>query len=411
MKKVLVLAPKHYIDELGHYYYNPKFKIHFADSDRVFKLGLKEYLIKAGKVSPYDGYIGLADDAVQVAAILARKFNRPGPSIQGLLNCQNKLISRGIQQTTVPEMAVSYFEAQAYRRGEITHPKLPLFVKPIRASMSTFAFEVNSEEQLKGLIASYNPREYARTNNFSQIYALGLIKHPLLKTYGDLICEEYIDYGIQVTLDGYASGGNIGWFGFTKSVFLPNRISFKRFDFPFEMDTTLRAKILHAMAKLIGASELDNTLFNIELKIDLENEKVKIIEINPRPSTQFMYPIQLVSGTHPLDVALDIAVGESKINFVPAENNLACSVCLLRRDTDARVAAMPDAAAVEALEKKYPGLRVNYLAWPGDKLSDYPQDSMTFRYAEAVIPHTKNEKINEILAEVNRKLKFKFTKL
>jgi len=406
VKKILLFAPKHYIVELQGYYNNPKYKIVYKNSDEIFKRGLKKYLDNDAAHGGYDGYLGLADDSVQIAAILAQRYQKPAPTLSALFNCQNKLASRSIQRKVVPEMAVESFSHLDFINGKVRNLKFPLFIKPVRASMSFFAHEVTSEAQLRDLINSYNPWEAERIKNFKQIYELGLLNHPKLNTYTDLICEEFIKNGSQINLDGYCYGGKVYWFGITHSIFWPNRISFKRFEFPMKVGHKEYTRLTESATKLLKAIGLDNSLFNMELKLDLKTGQAKIIEINPRPAGQFMYPIQVVTGVHPLDVALDIAANEHRFIKEPSDYRAICSVCVLRRPTDAKVIKLPQDKTVKELTSEYPGLRVNYFAWPGDKLSDYPQDSFTYRYAEVVIPHRPSENINQILSGIEQKLNF-----
>jgi hypothetical protein len=257
-------------------------------------------------------------------------------------------------------------------------------------------------------IDDYGKIRYKHVENFKQIYSLGHVKHEYLDTFTDLLCEDVLARDTQVTIDGFVCGGKFGWFGLTHSVFLPNRISFKRFDFPFKLKETVYNEIVAGPERILEASGLNNTLFDIELAIDMETGSAKLIEINTRPSAQFMYPIHWVTKVDPLNVALEIATGGRNLQLEDRESGRACSVCVLRRDSDARLISLPQKSAVEKLKREYTGLRVNYFAWPGDKLSDYPQDSRTFRYAEIVVPHDASENINEMLPAISEELEFVF---
>jgi biotin carboxylase len=407
MKKMLVLGPRHYLDELRQHYSNHQYQLVYYNSDLVFQHGLSKYIKRTVSENKYDGFIGLIDDASQVAAILAQATGKPGPSLEGLLNCQNKYLARKIQHEVMPDMSVDVFTSGQFKSKKVRNISFPLFVKPVRGSMSYFAQEVGDVEELKEMIKAYGHEKSQHIDNFTQIYRLGHVSHECLDTYKELLCEEAIPHGIQVTIDGFSQNGDVGWFGgMTRSVFYPNKISFKRFDFPYRVNDALYTKITENLATVIRASGLDNTLFNIELKIDLDTEDVRIIEINTRASSQFMYPIQVVTGIHPLDIGLDIAAGKTIDLARWSKGREQCSVCVLRREHDAKVISLPTKASIEKLRHRYPGLRVNFFAWPGNKLSEFSQDSRSFRYAEVVIPHDESDNINEILYYITKRLHF-----
>lgn len=71
-----------------------------------------------------------------------------------------------------------------------------------------------------------------------------------------------------------------------ESHFLPNSLSFERFDYPCHFEKELEIQIEEVDKKLVDGIGLQNTLFNIEMKVDQTNGKIWIIEINSRLSLQ-----------------------------------------------------------------------------------------------------------------------------
>ena len=428
------------------------------------KEGVKNYVdrvvedVTSGKLR-IDGIVGLNDYSSLIAAIIARRIGLISPSIESLLNCQNKYLSREIQNKYLPNNTPGYLILSDkslntffnFERGFappaslINHPradsklkkyatdfkKFPIFIKPVKGSLSFFSYKVESKEDLNKKIGQAEKVLPKKNKFYKKILAVAKVE----SSYVDnLLCEELIK-GEQITIDGYVFNGKVVFFGITKSNFLPGTLSFSRFDYPYSFGSSLDSKIYFLAKKLVKAVGLNNSLFNAELMVDVKSKgvtQIKIVEINSRPSAQFMYMIYQVTGFHPLKVALDISIGKSskfearlqssaqltparQVKSLPAEAGpkllSLCSCFILRRKGDALVTRSPTKEEVRALEKKYAPVEINILASQGHKLSHYRQDTETFRYAEIKVPGKNIHEIEKKFEEIKKELIFEFRKI
>ena len=424
------------------------------------KEGVKNYVDRAvdavtsGKLR-IDGIVGLNDYSSLIAAIIARRIGLISPSIESLLNCQNKYLSREIQNKYLPNNTPGYLILSDkslntffnFERGFappaslINHPradsklkkyatdfkKFPIFIQPVKGSLSFFSYKVESKEDLNKKIGQAEKVLPKKNKFYKKILAVAKVE----SSYVDnLLCEELIK-GEQITIDGYVFSGKVVFFGITKSNFLPGTLSFSRFDYPHSFGSSLDSKIYFLAKKLVKAVGLNNSLFNAELMVDVKSKgvtQIKIVEINSRPSAQFMYMIYQVTGFHPLKAALDISIGEnpkferrnpqSSAQLMPAQGGQAgpklfnlCRCFILRRREDALVARSPTKDEINALEKKYAPVEINILASKGHKLSHYRQDTDTFRYAEIKVPGKNIHEIEKKFEEIKKELIFEFRKI
>jgi biotin carboxylase len=61
--------------------------------------------------------------------------------------------------------------------------------------------------------------------------------------------------------------------------------------------------------RLVAATELDHTCFNVEFCYDLARDTIHVIELNPRMSYQFSDLYRMTDGTSTYTVQLDLATG------------------------------------------------------------------------------------------------------
>lgn len=227
---------------------------------------------------------------------------------------------------------------------------------------------------------------------------LGLVSPIEMPSATSTICEELL-YGEHMSVDGWISDGKVGFFGMAHAILLPNQISFDRFDFPFSCSALLKDKIYQISERVIKGAGLNNTLFCVEMKVREEDRTVSIIEINTRLTMQFVFLTEKVTGINPLTRFVQIALGEDIAD--PSQKGLVlpkqASSCVLRRAADAIVTEIPTKSYINELESRFPNTQITSLVAPGRKLSDYPQDAFTYRYALVDIAR---DSLTEILSEL-----------
>lgn len=405
MKKILILAPRHYVDELNTWYRSDAAAVEYFYAEHIEE-DLPDFLGRAAAWT-YDAYIGLTDYTAVVAAHLNAELSAPAPKSEAMVMSQDKYLSRRTQA------GLGLYDGSYATENEVdrfTQASLPMFVKPRRASMSFLATRVDTPAMLRGACSAEHRRTLASKNaRWATLYERLELDQEIRDGLNGFVIESLLPRGDQITIDGYAQDGKVGFFGITKSVFLPNGISFKRFDFPYQFPAELDEQIRRHAAAVVLGSALDNSLFNLEYKVDPREGTFALVEINTRTASQFLTPIQTVTGSNPLDVAIDIALANT-VRAAPAEPAAkACSVLVFRRTDDAEIAKIPSQDEMRWLQETYPGSRWKSYALVGDRLSDHPNDSLSFRYAEVVVPHDGSVAIPVLEAEIQRRVTALFT--
>ena len=127
----------------------------------------------------------------------------------------------------------------------------------------------------------------------------------------------------------------------------PGTLAFSRFDYPSHLPDSVQARMGEIATTTMRGLGFDNGIFNIEMMYDVEDDRISIIEINPRMASQFADLYEKVDGTNSFAVLLDIAQGETP-RFTRRQGRYAFAAsCVLRSFEDYLVAAVPSAADIE----------------------------------------------------------------
>jgi hypothetical protein len=383
-------------------------------TEKILRFGVREYLrqtIETIYLNPelYDGIVGTHDSSAVFAAVLAQETGKTFASVRSIINCQNKYLSRRIQSRLVPEHTPTFCLALDYLRDP-DQLMTPFFIKPVRANISFGSHRIESPEELEyyiGMesqdIAFYNTY-YLEALSFSSKY-----HHALnLATCNSFLCEDLIT-GEQVTVDGFAFQGDIHLFGFTKAIYYPKTNCFSHHVFPFPLSAELDTKIRRALDILIPALELDNSFFNVELRVDESAKSFSIIEVNSRIAFQFAKTIQTVTGLDPLKMLCEVAVGRKPdLNAHGQEGPRYCYNFELHAFSDARVLHTPTQSAYEELKLKFPQVTVRNLIQENALLSEFKHNPESFRYCILDIPGDSEEEIMSAYHEVTAILNYAF---
>ncbi|MFW5863602.1 MAG: ATP-grasp domain-containing protein, partial [Desulfohalobiaceae bacterium] len=252
-----------------------EFEMHIETFERILDYGVAAYLQRSLELiqeNPglYQGIVGTHDSSAILASILAEQAGHVGPSVQSIINTQNKYLCRRIQQNVKPEHIPGFCLALDYLQNQC-QLKCPFFIKPVRANISFGTHLVNSAEELQYYIGQES-RDIAYYNQYylDALSQFEEYQNPLnLETCNNFLCEELV-HGEQVTVDGFIHQGQVHIFGLTKACYYPGTNSFSHHVFPYSFSPELDAKIEDALCRLIPALGMNNTFFNVELRAEPE---------------------------------------------------------------------------------------------------------------------------------------------
>lgn len=406
-KKILYLCDASDVDIVDKTFSeNPEFELTIETTERILEYGVRDYLLKTIELikrypEMYDGVVGTHDSSAVFAAVICDQTGLRFASVESIINCQNKYLSRLIQQKHVPEHTPCFCQALELLNEPNLLP-VPFFIKPGRANISFGSHIIHSLDELIHLIGLESNEIASQNDYFFEALSINpkYQTKQNLRTCNTFLCEELVS-GEQITVDGFVFAGRVEIFGMTRAVFHPGTNVFNRHEFPYTFGTSLDEKIFAAVRKLIPALGLDNSFFNVELRADEKDEQFRIIEINSRIAFQFAKTIEAVTGFDPLDLLLKVATGV-RPDFLSDDRSGKFRYCFnfeLHSFTDRKIVKTPTQSGYGEIKILYPDVQIRNLVQEGFNLSDYKHNPQSFRYCFLDIPGDSPE---EILATYDR---------
>ena len=409
-KTILVLCENSDIDFLKAKFTElPQYKVILETDENITKKGLRNYLeetisaIRSGKLE-VDGVTGLHDTVSMIAAIISEKTGIKGTSFQSILNCQQKYLSRAIQNKCIPEATPDFMLDEDFFSNDTKIPSP--FVKPVRCNQSFASQIIHSVNELKQLMSESMDKLIKHNKSYLDCLEFAGLKPDEL--CNKFICEEVIT-GTQYYADGFIQNGNVNIIGYNKSLCLENSISFDRHEFPSSFSEKTYEMIEKTLDKLVKATGLDNTLFNVEFKYDEQKQKLSIIEINSRAALQSERVLELVCNFNMIEAACKLTLGEHVENKDTNGGKYKhCYSCELRTLEDQYIKAVPNEDNLKAIYQRFPGSKVVNKFVAGYLLSDYRQPVDSFRYAIVDVPGNSHEEVMANLSEIKSMLGYDF---
>jgi biotin carboxylase len=318
-----------------------------------------------------DDYPGAA-----LAAVLAKELGLPGPCPKASLICQHKYLSREAQASIVPDAVPAFWPIDVAPGAALPEGiALPAFVKPMKSFFSIGAKRIETEAELRAA-----KRKWAELDDFFLPLDRLLQRHASVEIGTTRLIAEGLLKGVQVTVEGYAYGGDVYILGVVDSIFFPGTLAFSRFDYPSALPEAVQDRMHDIATRLMSGLGFDNGMFNIEMMYDADEDRIAIIEINPRMASQFADLYEKVDDTNSYEVLLDIGTGVRPSPKRRQGRYRFAASCVLRTFEDCVVAALPSEEKLAAIERDYPNIRVEIHATAGRRLSDELQDGTSFRY-------------------------------
>lgn len=355
------------------------------------------------------GVVGTGDyPGCMLAAAVAAELKLPGPSLESVVRLSHKFYSRELQRKAIPEAIPDYQPLNPFAPLERQQRlAFPFFIKPVKGTMSIRAQMVRSRP------------EYDAAVRFSLKERIG--KYLLLRPFQHLVeaCTDnrvpahyFIGEsplsGEQVTVDGFVQDGRAVVMGVVDSVMYPGTMSFRRFEYPSRLPADVQRRMRELAIRLIEASGLDHSCFNIEMFYEAKTDAIHVIEVNPRMSYQFADLYERVDGTSTYAVQLALTTG-TPVKWQPGGGkDRATASFVMRRFSDAKVLAVPTTEQLEQARRRFPGIVIKVLCSAGERLSDHDQDVGSFRYAIVNMGAPSAEELYADYAELERMLTFRF---
>ncbi len=301
------------------------------------------------------------------ASLLAQSLGLPGLSVVSALTCQHKFLARqqiaAILPNAVPQFAIFPYQLRA---TDALPLPLPFFVKPVKATFSVLARSIETRAALQRLL-DFAPWETFLIKRlvrpFNQVMRRVL---PDIEADAHHMIAESPLAGVQLNIDGYVRHGKVTLFGMVDEIMYPGTHAFLRFTYPSRWQNQLHQRIQQASETILAQLGYDHGCFNLEFFYDESNDSLKLIEVNPRMSTQTADFYRLVDGidAYAVNFALATVLPLPSASSVPPAFGAAASF-VFRKFDGTTCDRLPSAAQRAWLAQTYPDARLMMYAKTG----------------------------------------------
>ncbi|MDN3524497.1 ATP-grasp domain-containing protein [Halomonas sabkhae] len=339
-----------------------------------------------GKVDAIAGYMDFPVSTM--LPILCEHFGTRSPSLASLLKCEHKYWSRMVQREVIPQHIPNFtafdpFDDDALTRIGEAGLYFPFFVKPIKSSGSRLGFRIDTPEDFYQAIEHLRADIGLIADPFNTVLEHARLPEDIAAVDGHFCMAEEIIGGWQCTVEGYVHDGEVVSYGIVDSLRYPQVLSFFHYRYPSGLPEPVQAKMLELTDTVMRHIGFDHSAFNIEYFWDEAQDRIWLLEINTRISQSHCDLFEKVDGISNQQVTIDLALGR-KPDMPNRQGDFAIAGKFFHRVffTDAVVTRVPDAAAIKALEKAFPGTVIALQVEAGQRLSSLPeQDSYSFALA------------------------------
>jgi biotin carboxylase len=338
--------------------------------------------------APIDGIIGHWDFPVtSLVPLLCAEQGLPAPSLESVCKCTHKYWSRRAQVESIPECTPRFQAIDPFDPGVLEQIELPFpfWLKPIKAYGSALGFQVDDREHLASALDEIRGDIEVIGRPYDRLLELMGIP-PEMRSVGGTWCliEELVQ-GRELAPEGHVYQGEVRVHGL---IDMPRHEgSFDRYEYPADVPGELGDRILDVTRRVISHIGYDHGAFNIEYFYDEAQDRLSIIEINPRISQSHSYIFDRVDGVSNHEVAVKLAIGEEPHRTPRSGSYGAASKCMLRsRVEDGIVRRCPSDQVLDGIRRDFPGCEVEVVVDEGTILHDLPgQDSYSYILANLYV--------------------------
>jgi hypothetical protein len=322
----------------------------------------------AGRI---DGVISTNEQfGALAAALLAERLGLPGTPVDHILLAQHKLAARDALRERFPELQPDWYAAAPYDipLAQARRLRYPLFVKPLKATFSVLAREVEDAHALrrhlrfhpwekhiiKRLLVPYN--QVLKARRFHAVDAHHVILESPLR-------------GLQVNVDGVALRGERRILGITDEVMYPGTMSFLRFQAPSRLPAEWLRRIEQTSLEVMAALGYTHGFFNLEFFVDPDGGALKLIEVNPRLAAQLAEFYRWLHGVDVYELGFALACGEPLLPAAAGTGLYGAAASFVWRSFDgSSCPRLPTRADLDWLAREYPLARLKCYPKSGNAL-------------------------------------------
>lgn len=350
---------------------------------------------------------------VSMLSILCSEYGLPAPTLEASLRCSHKYWSRLSQHEVVPENTPGFcafdpFDDQALEQISLD---FPFWIKPIKGYGSALGFKITSAEGFEKAMKVVREEIDRLGEGIDAILHHVDLPDDVADVRGNyMIAEEFVN-GKEFAPEGRRQNGEYRSHGFFDMVRAENGKSFLRYEYPSRTPDGIRERADDIAARVLEHIGFDDGCFNVEFFWDREEDRLWIIEINPRISQSHCDLFWKVDGMSNHEVAVHVALGdEPRFSNGGGQFRRAAKYHYRRYDkSDAVATRVPGEEDLEKLKERQLETKVQVKLEEGMRLSELlDEDVYSYALAELTIGADSVAEMEQKYAEATSLLPFEF---
>jgi hypothetical protein len=359
---------------------------------------------------PVDAIVGYWDFPVStMVPILCVQWGLPSASVEAVVRCEHKYWSRLVQQeVTTAHPAFALVNPTGPPRPP-AGLRYPMWVKPVKASASMFAYRVDGPGQFAEAVARVRDGTSLMGKALDSV--LSWLEPPgeVADAGGQACLAEEALTGRQVTVEGYCCRGEVRVYGLVDTITYPGRPSFLRYQYPSTVPEPVARRMVDVTTRVVRHIGLDWCTFNVEFFWDADADEINLLEINPRISQSHAPLFAAVDGAPNHLCMVRLALGLPPNLPCRDGRHAMAAKWFLRTFSDGVVRRVPSQEEIAQAQRAAPGASVQVTVDPGTRLSHLlGQDTYSYRLAEVYVGGHDEAELVEKYRRCARLLPFEF---
>lgn len=339
-----------------------------------------------------DGLIHYTDFPVStIAPILCREVGLPAAPLESVLKCEHKFWSRVEQAASIPDHVPAFRAFDPFDDDALEKMGLPFpfWVKPIKSFSSYLGFRIDTKEDWDAAIEAIRENISRFAGSFDRVLEEVTLPEEVGAIGGGFCIAEAIIGGRQCTQEGFVHKGKVVVYGTVDSLRVPGLSSFSRYQYPSRIPAPVRNRMTRITERFMKHIGFDNAPFNVEYFWDANEDRIWLLEVNPRISESHVDLFAKVDGASHHEIAVDLSLGHRpRLPYRTGEFGCAGKF-FVRAFHDGVVRQVPTEADLERLQEAIPGTIVQVIPQVGQRLSELmDQDSYSYTLAQLWIGAT-----------------------
>lgn len=335
----------------------------FPSNARLIGFDLQRFADQQARRAKARGWAGVTSQHEQfgalAAALTAEAAGLPGTPVAAVLACQHKLHARRVLARVCPDATLPFAPLDAEYGGPVPERlpdglAYPAYVKPVKAAFSVLARQVDSRADLHRHTRFGRRELWVIRRLVEPFERVARQRLPEAGSAHRLLLEAPV-HAPQFNLDGWVYRGQAHALGVVDAVMYPGTQAFMRWDHPSRLGADVQARALAVAQRFLAAVGFDHGLFNMEFFFDAANDRLTVIEFNPRLASQFSDLYLRTQGRDPHAMALALALDQDPA-ALPRQAPVggAAASLVYRALRPGGTPAMPTATQRAALQRQFP---------------------------------------------------------